>query len=208
MELIKQNTQSQIIKSLFVIFLGSIILTISAKIKVPFYPVPMTMQTFVVVLIGVTLGWKLGLATVFAYLFEGAIGIPVFAGTPEKGLGVAYLMGPTGGYLFGFLVATYVAGSFKYDNCFDSQKFKLAKENLPFFLALRSAITLPYKNIIKLIFSVSFIYIFGLLWLGFLIGWDKPIFQLGAYPFLLAELFKILILAYIAGFFYKVKKII
>ena len=208
MELIKQNTQSQIIKSLFVIFLGSIILTISAKIKVPFYPVPMTMQTFVVVLIGVTLGWKLGLATVFAYLFEGAIGIPVFAGTPEKGLGVAYLMGPTGGYLFGFLVATYVAGSFKYDNCFDSQKFKLAKENLPFFLALRSAITLPYKNIIKLIFSVSFIYIYGLLWLGFLIGWDKPIFQLGAYPFLLAELFKILILAYIAGFFYKVKKII
>ena len=208
MELIKQNTQSQIIKSLFVIFLGSIILTISAKIKVPFYPVPMTMQTFVVVLIGVTLGWKLGLATVFAYLFEGAIGIPVFAGTPEKGLGVAYLMGPTGGYLFGFLVATYVAGSFKYDNCFDSQKFKLAKENLPFFLALRSAITLPYKNIIKLIFSVSFIYIFGLLWLGFLIGWDKPIFQLGAYPFLLAELFKMLILSYIAGFFYKVKKII
>ena len=208
MELIKQNTQSQIIKSLFVIFLGSIILTISAKIKVPFYPVPMTMQTFVVVLIGVTLGWKLGVATVFAYLFEGAIGIPVFAGTPEKGLGVAYLMGPTGGYLFGFLVATYVAGSFKYDNCFDSQKFKLAKENLPFFLALRSAITLPYKNIIKLIFSVSFIYIFGLLWLGFLIGWDKPIFQLGAYPFLLSELFKMLILAYIAGFFYKVKKII
>ena len=208
MELIKQNTQSQIIKSLFVIFLGSIILTISAKIKVPFYPVPMTMQTFVVVLIGVTLGWKLGLATVFAYLFEGAIGIPVFAGTPEKGLGVAYLMGPTGGYLFGFLVATYVAGSFKYDNCFDSQKFKLAKENLPFFLALRSTITLPYKNIIKLIFSVSFIYIFGLLWLGFLIGWDKPIFQLGAYPFLLSELFKMLILAYIAGFFYKVKKII
>ena len=208
MELIKQNTQSQIIKSLFVIFLGSIILTISAKIKVPFYPVPMTMQTFVVVLIGVTLGWKLGLATVFAYLFEGAIGIPVFAGTPEKGLGFAYLMGPTGGYLFGFLVATYVAGSFKYDNCFDSQKFKLAKENLPFFLALRSAITLPYKNIIKLIFSVSFIYIFGLLWLGFFIGWDKPIFQLGAYPFLLAELFKMLILAYIAGFFYKVKKII
>ena len=208
MELIKQNTQSQIIKSLFVIFLGSIILTISAKIKVPFYPVPMTMQTFVVVLIGVTLGWKLGLATVFAYLFEGAIGIPVFAGTPEKGLGVAYLMGPTGGYLFGFLVATYVAGSFKYDNCFDSQKFKLAKENLPFFLALRSAITLPYKNIIKLIFSVSFIYIFGLLWLGFLIGWDKPIFQLGAYPFLLAELFKMLILAYVAGFFNKIKKII
>ena len=208
MELIKQNTQSQILKSLFAIILGSVILTISAKIKVPFYPVPMTMQTFVVVLIGVTLGWKLGLATVFAYLFEGMIGFPVFAGTPEKGLGVAYLVGPTGGYLFGFLVATYIAGSFKYDNCFDSQKFKLAKENLSFFLAFKSAITLPYKNFIKLILAVSFIYIFGLLWLGFLIGWDKPIFQLGAYPFLLAELLKMLILAYIAGFFYKIKKII
>ena len=77
-----------------------------------------------------------------------------------------------------------------------------------FFLALRSAITLPRKNFIKVIFAVSFIYIFGLLWLGFLIGWDKPIFQLGAYPFLLAELFKMLILAYVAGFFYKIKKII
>ena len=204
MELIKQNTQSQILKSLFVIILGSVILTISAKIKVPFYPVPMTMQTFVVVLMGVTLGWKLGLATVFAYLFEGAIGIPVFAGTPEKGLGVAYLMGPTGGYLFGFLVATYVAGSFKYDNCFDSQKFKLAKENLPFFLALRSAITLPYKNIIKLIFSVSFIYIFGVLWLGTLIGWEKPLFKLGVQPFLFAELFKILIVLFSLS---KIKKL-
>jgi len=208
MELIKQNTQSKILKSLFAIILGSVILIVSAKIKVPFYPVPMTMQTFVVILIGVTLGWKLGLATVFVYLFEGMIGLPVFAGTPEKGLGVAYLMGPTGGYLFGFLVATYIAGSFKYDNCFDTQKFKSAKENLSFFLAFRSAITLPYKNFIKLIFSVSFIYIFGLLWLGLLIGWDKPIFKLGAYPFLLAELFKILILAYVAGFFYKIKKII
>ena len=208
MELIKQKSQTKIVKSLLIILLGSIALTISAKIKIPFYPVPMTMQTFVVILIGVTLGWKLGLATVFVYLFEGMIGLPVFAGTPEKGLGVAYLMGPTGGYLFGFLVATYIAGSFKYDNCFDTQKFKSAKENLPFFLAFRSAITLPYKNFIKLIFSVSFIYIFGLLWLGLLIGWDKPIFQLGAQPFMLAELFKILIATFAINQIKKIKKII
>jgi len=207
MEVVKSQNL-RILKYAIIIFLGSILLAVSSKIKVPFYPVPMTMQTFVVVLIGITLGWKLGLATVFAYLFEGIIGLPVFAGTPEKGIGFAYFMGPTGGYLFGFLVATFVAGYFKYENCFDSNKFKSAKENLPFFLALRSAITLPYKNFIKLIFAVSFIYIFGLLWLGFLIGWDKPIFQLGAYPFLLAELFKMLILAYVAGFFYKIKKII
>jgi len=207
MEVVKSQNL-RILKYAIIIFLGSILLAVSSKIKVPFYPVPMTMQTFVVVLIGITLGWKLGLATVFAYLFEGIIGLPVFAGTPEKGIGFAYFMGPTGGYLFGFLVATFVAGYFKYENCFDSNKFKSAKENLPFFLALRSAITLPYKNFIKLIFAVSFIYIFGLLWLGFLIGWDKPIFQLGAYPFLLAELFKMLILAYVAGFFYKIKKFI
>ena len=207
MEVVKSQNL-RILKYAIIIFLGSILLAVSSKIKVPFYPVPMTMQTFVVVLIGITLGWKLGLATVFAYLFEGAIGLPVFAGTPEKGIGFAYFMGPTGGYLFGFLVAAFVAGYFKYENCFDSNKFKSAKENLPFFLALRSAITLPYKNFIKLIFAVSFIYIFGLLWLGFLIGWDKPIFQLGAYPFLLAELFKMLILAYVAGFFYKIKKFI
>jgi len=208
MELVKKIESIKTLKKISLVLFGTLLLTISAKIKVPFYPVPMTMQTFVVVLIGITLGWKLGLATVFAYLFEGIIGLPVFAGTPEKGIGFAYFMGPTGGYLFGFLVATFVAGYFKYENCFDSNKFKSAKENLPFFLALRSAITLPYKNFIKLIFAVSFIYIFGLLWLGFLIGWDKPIFQLGAYPFLLAELFKMLILAYVAGFFYKIKKFI
>ena len=207
MEVVKSQNL-RILKYAIIIFLGSILLAVSSKIKVPFYPVPMTMQTFVVVLIGITLGWKLGLATVFAYLFEGIIGLPVFAGTPEKGIGFTYFMGPTGGYLFGFLVATFVAGSFKYENCFDSNKFKLAKENLPFFLAFRSSIILPHKNFIKLIFAVSFIYIFGLLWLGFLIGWDKPIFQLGAYPFLLAELFKMLILAYVAGFFYKIKKTI
>ncbi len=207
MEVVKSQNL-RILKYAIIIFLSSILLAVSSKIKVPFYPVPMTMQTFVVVLIGITLGWKLGLATVFAYLFEGIVGLPVFAGTPEKGIGFAYFMGPTGGYLVGFLVATFVAGSFKYENCFDSNKFKLAKENLPFFLAFRSSIILPHKNFIKVIFAVSFIYIFGLLWLGFLIGWDKPIFQLGAYPFLLAELFKMLILAYVAGFFYKIKKFI
>jgi biotin transport system substrate-specific component len=144
-------------------------------------------------------------------LFEGIFGLPVFAGTPEKGIGFIYFTGPTMGYLIGFLVATYLAGYFKYENCFDFHKFKLNKD-LPFFLALvytiSSVVTISFKNLIKLIFAVSFIYIFGLLWLGFLIGWDKPIFQLGAQPFLLAELFKMLILAIIAGSLNKVKKFI
>src|SRR5690606_16484525 len=89
---------------------GSLLLTLSAKINVPFYPVPMTMQTFAVLLIGAAFGWRLGTATVLLYLAQGAAGLPVFAGTPEKGIGLLYLMGPTGGYLVGFAVAAAVVG--------------------------------------------------------------------------------------------------
>ena len=98
MELAKKTESLNVIKKFIIVIFGTLLLTISAKIKVPFYPVPMTMQTFTVVLIGITLGWKLGLCTVLVYLFEGAIGLPVFAGTPEKGIGISYMIGPTGGY--------------------------------------------------------------------------------------------------------------
>ena len=116
MELIKQNTQAQMIKSILVIILGSVLLAVSAKIKIPFYPVPMTMQTLIVLVIGIGFGWKLGLTTVSLYLFEGIIGLPVFSGTPEKGIGLIYFTGPTMGYLIGFLVAVYISGKFNYDN--------------------------------------------------------------------------------------------
>ena len=171
MELIKEFKQSKIIKSVFLALIGTVLLAISSKIKIPFYPVPMTMQTLAVLLVGITLGWKLGLATVMLYLFEGIIGLPVFSGSPEKGVGLIYFTGPTMGYLIGFLFTVYFAGSFEF------------KGNL-------------FMKFLKLIFSVSFIYIFGILWLGFLIGWDKPLFQLGAQPFLLAEVFKILIILF------------
>ena len=173
MELIKQNTQNQLVKSLLVIFIGSIILTISAKIKIPFYPVPMTMQTFIVLFLGISFGYKIALATVSLYLLEGILGLPVFSNSPEKGVGLVYFTGPTMGYLIGFLFTAYFAGYLNF------------KTN---FLIIFS----------KLVFVVSFIYIFGLIWLGILIGWDKPILELGAYPFLYAELFKILILTLIA----------
>tara|TARA_B100001750_G_C15068361_1_gene379853 strand:- start:4 stop:555 length:552 start_codon:yes stop_codon:yes gene_type:complete len=183
MEAIKKIEVNKIIKVILIALFGTLILTISAKIKIPFYPVPMTMQTFVVLFLGIVLGPKVALLTVSLYLFEGIFGLPVFAGTPEKGIGFVYFAGPTMGYLIGFLIAAYCAGSFRYDKGL-------------------------VKTFFKLIFSVSFIYIFGLLWLGFLIGWDKPIFELGAQPFLLAELFKILILTIIAGSLNKVKKFI
>jgi len=105
MEAVKKYQIAKLVKIASITILGTLLLTISAKVKIPFYPVPMTMQTFVVIFIGMAFGWKLGLATVFAYLVEGAFGFPVFAGTPEKGIGIAYMIGPTGGYLFGFLVA-------------------------------------------------------------------------------------------------------
>tara|TARA_B100001741_G_C16529337_1_gene588758 strand:- start:720 stop:1265 length:546 start_codon:yes stop_codon:yes gene_type:complete len=170
MELIKNLKEISLLKSLFLAILGSIFLALSAKIKIPFWPVPMTMQTFVVLLLGIVYGWKLGLFTVSLYLLEGIAGLPVFAGTPEKGMGIVYFTGPTMGYLIGFLVTVSLTGLLAFDNNF-------------------------FKNFTKLIFSLSFIYLLGLLWLGTLIGWDKPIFKLGAQPFLLAELFKVLILA-------------
>ena len=192
MEAIKKIELNKILKIILIAFMGTLLLTISAKIKIPFYPVPMTMQTFVILFLGIVLGSKIAFLTVSLYLFEGIFGLPVFAGTPEKGIGLAYFMGPTGGYLVGFLLAAYIAGSFKYENCFHFNK---------------AVVAMLFKNLIKLIFAVSFIYIFGLLWLGILIGWDKPIFTLGAEPFLLAELFKMLILSIIAGSLYKVKKL-
>ena len=118
MEFVKSLRQTKFIKYIFVALIGSILLAISSKIKIPFYPVPMTMQTFIVLLIGITLGWKLAVATISLYLFEGIIGLPVFSGTPEKGVGLAYFVGPTMGYLIGFIVAGYLAGRFIYDNNF------------------------------------------------------------------------------------------
>ena len=183
MELIKQNSQSRIFKSLIVIFFGSIILAISAKIKIPFYPVPMTMQTFVVMLLGISFGYKIALSTVFLYLLEGILGLPVFSNSPERGIGLAYFIGPTMGYLIGFLSACYIAS--------------LINEKDNYLLILT-----------KLIFSVSTIYFFGVLWLGTLIGWDKPIFELGVIPFLPAEILKISLLILLTKKLLKLRKFI
>lgn len=99
-----------LLRSALLAIAGSALLWVSAKVQVPFWPVPMTMQTFVVLALGAALGWRLGLATVALYLLEGAVGLPVFAGTPEKGLGLAYMVGPTGGYLAGFLAGVALIG--------------------------------------------------------------------------------------------------
>ena len=173
METVKLIQNNKIVKNVIIVFLGTVLLTISAKVKIPFYPVPMTMQTFIVIFLGMCFGYKLGLATVTLYLFEGIVGIPVFSNSPEKGVGLIYFTGPTMGYLLGFIVAVYVAGKFTFNKNY-------------------------LLNFIKIVFSVLPIYVLGLIWLGILIGWDKPIFELGAKPFLLAELFKIILLVIIS----------
>tara|TARA_B100000579_G_scaffold27438_1_gene19303 strand:+ start:232 stop:780 length:549 start_codon:yes stop_codon:yes gene_type:complete len=182
MEVVKSQN-SKILKYILIVFAGSVLLTISAKIKIPFYPVPMTMQTFVVLFLGMSFGYKIGLAAVSLYLLEGLLGMPVFSNSPEKGVGIIYFTGPTMGYLIGFLFATSLAGYFTFN------------ENI-------------IINFFKLLVSVSIIYLLGILWLGSLIGWDKPIIQLGVTPFLLAELLKISILALLAKKIIKLKKFI
>tara|TARA_B110000008_G_C16684025_1_gene449943 strand:- start:86 stop:637 length:552 start_codon:yes stop_codon:yes gene_type:complete len=183
MDILKTISIQKILRTFVLIFLGTMVLTISAKIKIPFYPVPMTMQTLVVLFLGLAFGYKIGLATVGVYLLEGIIGIPVFSNSPEKGVGLVYFTGPTMGYLIGFLSAVFFSG----------------------YLNFKKNIFIVFT---KLIFSVSTIYLFGALWLGTLIGWDKPILKLGVTPFLLAELFKICLLTILAKKIIKFRRFI
>jgi len=183
MELVNSISNNKIIKIIIFALIGSILLTISAKIKIPFYPVPMTMQTFVVLFLGISFGYKVGVLSVVFYLIEGIMGLPVFSNSPEKGIGLAYFVGPTMGYLIGFIFACFIAGIFDYD-----------KNHI--------------LNFLKIIIATSVIYILGILWLGNLIGWDKPILEFGVYPFIYAELFKILLLTALVNKIIKFRKYI
>ncbi len=146
------------------ILIGSILLTISAKIQVPFWPVPMTMQTFVIFLIGMTYSIRLSFATVAFYLFQGAIGLPVFA----TGGGIAYLIGPTAGYLYGMLFASIVIS----------------------YLANLGFSKTYLKASLSLLIGSIIIFSFGIMYLGYIIGFEKA-FAAGLLPFIPSELFKI-----------------
>ena len=176
-------------------FLFTILIAVSSKISVPFYPVPMTMQTFVVLLCGIVLGPKFGFITLCIYLFEGAIGLPVFQGTPEKGIGITYLIGPTGGYLVGFIFSAFIAG------LLIPKKIVFNKRYLIKYTLNENLIVIFFKLFISLIPT----YLFGLLWLGTILGWEKPIFEFGLNPFILGEFFKITLLTFILYKFPKYK---
>ena len=172
------------VRNTLIVITGSLLLPLSAKWSIAFLPVPMTMQTLVVLCLGMLLGPRLGAAAVLAYLAQGAVGLPVFAGTPEKGIGLAYMLQHTGGYLVGFVVAAYAVGT-------------LAKRHWD-----RSMLS----TIAAMLIGNAIIYAFGLLWLGTLIGWDKPVVALGMTPFLLADLAKTLIAAALMPALWKLLK--
>lgn len=159
--------------NVLVVVAGSLLLALSAKIQVPFYPIPMSMQTFVVIGLGLALGSSLGWCTVLLYLAEGAAGLPVFAGTPEKGLGLAYMTGPTGGFLIGFLLAAALAG----------------------WLAERGWDRNPLTAMAAALLAAAVIYVPGLIWLGSEIGFDRPVMQFGLIPFIPGDIAKALLAA-------------
>ncbi len=162
-----------LLRNLMLAFSGSLLLWVSAKISIPFWPVPLTMQTLVVLMIGMAFGARLGAATVALYLLEGAAGLPVFSGTPEKGIGLAYMMSTTGGYLFGFVVAAGAVG----------------------FLAERGWDRNLSTTALAMLIGTVLIYIPGVLWLGMVLGWDKPILSWGLTPFLAGDALKLVIAA-------------
>jgi biotin transport system substrate-specific component len=160
------------IRGAVLVLLAAGLLTVSAKLQVPFWPVPMTMQTMVVLMIGAAMGSRLGAAAVIVYLVEGAIGLPVFAGTPERGLGLPYMAGPTGGFLVGFLAATVVTG------CLAEQGFGR---------------TLP-RLLVAMTIGHLVIFAFGLAWLSVHLGAAQA-WAVGAAPFVAGTLVKTLLAA-------------
>ncbi|WP_026380368.1 biotin transporter BioY [Afifella pfennigii] len=147
--------------------LGTALLTISAKTKVPMWPVDISLQTMVVLLIGATYGSRLAVGTLLLYLAEGATGLPVFQGTPERGLGLAYMVGPTGGYLIGFVAAAGLVG----------------------WAADRGWSRDPFKLFAVMLVASVLILALGAAWLAYLFGAEKA-FALGVAPFVFGDLVK------------------
>ena len=158
------------IKNILLVLFGTLLLTVSSKIQVPFWPVPMTMQTFVVLIIAMAYGWKLSFFTLVAYLVEGALGLPVFA----KGGGLLYLTGPTAGYLYGMTIAAAVIGYFA---------------DLGYGKSV-------IKCIMPLLLGTIIIFICGIGYLSSIIGFEKAIVA-GLLPFIPSELFKIALAVFI-----------
>jgi biotin transport system substrate-specific component len=151
---------------------GSLLMWVSAKIKVPFYPVPMTLQTLALFGIAAAYGMRLGVATIALYLIEGALGLPVFAGTPEKGIGLLYMAGPTGGYLASYMIAAAIVG----------------------YAVDRGLGRNPFKLFGAMLVAEVVILGMGFAWMAYLFGMEKA-FAFGVGPFIVTDLVKIALAA-------------
>jgi len=156
----------------FLILAGTLLLAVSARTKVVLGPVDMSLQTLAVLLIGACFGMRLGLATVLLYLAEGAMGLPVFQSTPEKGIGLAYMVGPTGGYLVGFAVMAAIAG-YAADRGWDRNVVKLFGAMLVAEIAMLAL---------------------GFAWLAVLMGVEGA-WTFGVVPFIVPDLIKVALAA-------------
>jgi biotin transport system substrate-specific component len=155
-------------QAVFVVF-GALIITAAAKVQIPFFPVPMTLHTLAVMGLAVSAGPRLTAATLLAYLGAGALGLPVFSGTPERGIGLAYMMGPTGGYLAGYLVGAWA-----------TSRLALGRGTAGKLLAM--------------LVGLAIIYAFGLAWLGVFLPASK-LLAAGFLPFILGDLLKVALVA-------------
>lgn len=169
---IPQSGASRFAVQALLVIGGTLLLTLSAKTKVVLGPVDMSLQTLAVLLIATAFGARLAVATVILYLVEGAMGFPVFQSTPEKGIGLAYMMGTTGGYLAGFVVMAAVAG-WAADRGFDRSPFTLFGAML-----VAEAVMLSM----------------GFAWLATFVGFEKAWF-FGVQPFLVPDLIKVALAA-------------
>jgi biotin transport system substrate-specific component len=160
-------------KQAALVVLGIAVLAVAAKIKVPMWPVPITMGTFAVLSIGAAYGARLGLVTIFGYMLIGALGFDVFAGSTAEKFGLEYMMGGTGGYLVGYVLATVLLG----------------------YLARLGWDRSAPKMALAMVMGNALIYIPGLIWLGMLFGWDKPILAWGLTPFLVGDVVKLVLAA-------------
>lgn len=156
-------------RSLGLTIAGVAVLTVAAKVQIPFWPVPMTLHILAVMAISAYAGPRLAVATMVGYLMAGAVGLPVFSGTPERGIGLAYMMGPTGGYLIGFVVAAWLvarlAGGRKFAARFGA-----------------------------MLLGLAVIYALGALWLAKFVPAGQ-VFALGVTPFILGDLIKVALAA-------------
>jgi biotin transport system substrate-specific component len=143
------------------------VLAASAHASIPFWPVPMTLQPLAVLLIAAFAGPRLAVAAYVVYLIEGAAGLPVFAGTPARGIGLAYMAGPTGGYIAGQLVASGLVG------------WMLARFGRN-----------PVAVVATMIAGIAAMYALGVAWLSGFVGWDR-VFALGVAPFLVGDAVKV-----------------